>query len=149
MKLLAIVSIAALCLATVAPTRTTAQESDYVCFWQKPDGTMMDMSNFCRQSSSKTKLSGDAAFVADFQAMASQYPDNIRQALDSYIQQNRDSAIASAKTTCRVLRTGGMLAQSKRRGKLAANDSVPTEQARVQIIEPLAISHYCPEFASQ
>lgn len=149
MKVVILLSSAALCVAILPPTGAVAQESDYVCYWQKSDGSTTALSNLCRQSSSTTKLSGDAAFVADFQSMASQYPNSIRQALNIYINQNRDSAIASAKTTCRVLRFGGTAAVSKRRETLTADNSSPIEAARLQIIEPLAINYYCPEFTSR
>lgn len=147
MKLALILSAVPLSLASIVPTRFIAQESNYVCFMEKPDGTMTDLSKMCQPPS--PKLTGDAAFLADFESMANQYPYNVKQALDKYIKQNRDSAIASAKTTCRVLKSGGMAAQSERRERLAADNPSPSEQARLQIIEPLAISYYCPEFASR
>lgn len=149
MKPAILLSVAAFCVAIFPAHHAVAQDSNYVCYWQKPDGTTADLSNLCQQSGSATRLSGDAAFVADFQARISQYPDGIRQTLNTYINQNRDSAIASAKTTCRVMRFGGTAAVLKRREALTSDSSSPSEAARLQIIEPLAINYYCPEFASR
>lgn len=148
MKLVVILSFAAIALACVVSTSAIAQENDYLCYWRNPDGTTRDLSSLC-QKPSQTKRSPDGAFVADFRAMASRYPDNIRQSLDSYINQNRDSAIASAQVTCRVLRFGGIKAQSTRRQALASDASSPGDAARQQIIQSLAVNQYCPEFASR
>lgn len=147
-KLAAILSFIAIALASLVPTPAIAQENNYLCYWGNADGTTMDLSSLC-QKPSETSLSPDAAFVTNFRSMASRYPDNIRQALDSYINQNRDSAIASAKVTCRVLRFGGMKAESTRRQALASDASSPSDAARQQIIQSLAINQYCPESASR
>lgn len=147
MKLALILSAAALSLAVVVITPAIAQESDYLCYWRRSDGTTANLSSLCNNTP-KTQ-SPDAAFLADFRAMASQYPANVRQALENYINNYRDSAIASAEATCRVLKYGGTTAESTRRQRLAANTSSSSEGARLQIIKPLAINYYCPEFASR
>lgn len=148
MKRAVILFPAAIAFASFLPTPAIAQDDNYLCYWRNADGMTMDLSSIC-QKQSQTRLSPEAAFVTNFRSMASQYPDNIRQALDSYINQNRDSAIASAKVACRVLRFGGMQAQSTRRQALASNASSPSDAARQDIIQSLAVNQYCPESASR
>jgi|GEM_PF-2031445 len=133
-------------LTYILVTPADAQEdAEYLCYWRRLDGTVVNLSKLCRQQvTNSTNLSADAAFIADYQALANQYPDNIRQGLQSYIDQNSDSAIASALATCRVLKFGGKAAELSRRQSLTASDSSPITIARNQIIPALAINHYCP-----
>ena len=148
MKFAVILSSVAIAFASVLATPAIAQDDNYLCYWRNADGTTRDLSSLC-QKQSQTSVSPEAAFVTNFRSMASQYPDNIRQALDSYINQNRDSAIASAKVACRVLKFGGMNAQSTRRQALASDASSPSDTARQEIIQSLAVNQYCPESASR
>ena len=148
MKFAVILSPMAIAFASVLSTPAIAQDDNYLCYWRNAEGTTIDLSSLC-QKQSQTSVSPEAAFVTNFRSMASQYPDNIRQELNSYINQNRDSAIASAKVACRVLRFGGMKAQSTRRQALASDASSPSDTARQEIIQSLAVNQYCPESASR
>lgn len=141
----------ALSVASFLPTPTIAQaipqEPDVACYLRQPNGTVVDLSYLCRKNS-KAIVSSDGIFLANFRAMANQYPANVRQELNNYSNQNSDSAIAAAKVTCRILRFGGTSAASTRLEKLASDDPSPAGQARQQLIYSLAINQYCPEFSS-
>jgi hypothetical protein len=150
MKHFVILSTAVLSFAYVLSTGAIAQEEpDYACYWQQPDGTTVDLSSWCVRTSPSRTLPASAGFVSNFRTMANQYPSNIKQELERYTEENRDSAIAAAKTTCRVLRYGGMRAELTRQQALASNDSSPSEAARRQIVHSLAVNQYCPEFANR
>ena len=147
-KLAVVLFAVALCLVYLLSIPAIAQDSNYLCYWGNSDGSVIDLSPLCQQTTTTTR-SPKATFLVDFRAMASRYPDSIRQQLDKYTNENGDSAIASAKTTCRVLKYGGTTAELKRRQSLASYDSSPSAQARLQTIYALAINHYCPEFANR
>ncbi|HEY9613945.1 DUF732 domain-containing protein [Allocoleopsis sp.] len=123
------------------------QEPDTPCYLRQADGTVIDLSSWCVKTP-PTVLSPSGSFVSNFRSLAKNYPPNVREQLNQYTEKQRDSAIASAKTTCRVLRYGGTGAELTRRRALAASNSSSTEVAKQQIIYSLAINQYCPEFAN-
>ena len=120
---------------------TLAQSNDSVCYWQSSTGQMTDLSTLCGQpdpSSSSTLL----------QPFLKAYPHNIQQDVIRYIEQNRDSVAAQAKTTCRILQYGGQQAAATRRQSLIAyQGSGEAIQARQATIDAYAVANYCPGFA--
>ena len=143
---LTIVLIAAFCFFLLSVSPVLAQESDYSCYLHSNHRTV-DLSKLCGQSSSP--LSSDAAFLSSFQKLASEYPTQVSQALSLYTGQNQASAIAAAKTTCRVIKLGGTSAQETRRSALMSYDAASNAQAKQQITASLAVTHYCPELGRQ
>lgn len=127
----------------IAPT-----EPDSVCYLRQSDGTIVDLSAWCVKQPAAT-ISPRASFVSNFRSLANSYPPQIRQELNQYTDKHTASAIASAKTTCRILRYGGAQAELTRRRALASKKSSPSEVARQQITYSLAINQYCPEFANR
>lgn len=149
MKRAVILSTVVLPVTLLLLSPAIAQEPDAPCYLRQTDGTIVDLSTWCKKSTPPTVLSPNVAFVANFQAIANNYPDTVRQQLNRYANDERDSAIASAKTTCRVLRFGGRSAQLKRQQALASYDPSPSGVARRQIINSLAVNQYCPELANR
>lgn len=150
MKHFVILSTAVLSFTCLLSTYAIAQvEPDYPCYWQQPDGTTVDLSAWCTKTPATRALSPNAGFISNFRTMANQYPSNIKQELARYSEENRDSAIAAAKTTCRVLRYGGTRAALTRQQALASDNSSPSNAAKQQIIYSLAVNQYCPEFATR
>ncbi len=141
---LTIAFITALCFFLLSIPSVLAQEADYPCYFQSSNHGIVDLSKLCGQSVSPP-LSSDAAFLSSFQKLASGYPTPVSQALSQYIGQNQASAIAAAKSTCRVIRLRGAAAQETRRRALISYDAAPNAQARQQITASLAVTHYCPE----
>ncbi len=141
---LTIVLITALCFFLLSIPSVLAQEADYPCYFQSSNHRTVDLSKLCGQSVSPP-LSSDAAFLSNFQKLASNYPTPVSQALNQYIGQNRASAIAAAKSTCRVIKLRGTAAQETRRRALMSYDAAPDAQAKQQITASLAVTHYCPE----
>lgn len=123
-------------------------EPDSPCYLRQADGTVVDLSSWCIKKPATT-ISPGAPFVTNFRSLANSYPPQIRQELNQYTDKHTNSAIASAKTTCRVLRYGGAQAELTRRRALASNKSSPSEVARQQITYSLAINQYCPELANR
>ncbi|NJR53158.1 MAG: hypothetical protein HC780_29995 [Leptolyngbyaceae cyanobacterium CSU_1_3] len=118
-----------------------AQEADYSCYLQNSNNRIVDLSKLCGQP---TAPSPSDSFVANYQQLAGQYSPPVRQALNQYIAQNRASAIAAAKATCRVLKFSGSAAADRQRA-LLSYDSSPDTQAKHQITASLAVTHFCPE----
>lgn len=134
------------------PLPAMSQMDSPICYWRQSDGSVVDLSTLCEGNTTgnaEITLTPHEAFVTNFQAMIRQYPDEVRQALSSYITESSNSAIAAAKTTCRVLKFGGEGAAQRRQARLTANNASPIEKAKQDIIQTLAINHYCPEFASR
>ncbi|AFZ18766.1 DUF732 domain-containing protein [Allocoleopsis franciscana] len=131
-----------------SPAQNFLEEPDSPCYVRQSDGTVIDLSSWCVKNPPAV-LSPSASFVSNFRSLAKNYPPNIRQELNQYSEKHRDSAIASAKTTCRVLRYGGSQAELTRSRALAAYHSSPSEVAKQQITYALAINQYCPEFANR
>lgn len=119
------------------------EEPDTSCYLRQQDGTIIDLSAWCVKAAPPTPLSSNAAFLTNFRSMTQNYPANVRQELNRYVDSNKDSAIAAAKTTCRVLRFGGQQAALTRRQALASYNSSSSEAARQQIIHSLAVNQYC------
>lgn len=130
------------------PAENFLEEPDSPCYVRQSDGTVIDLSSWCVKNPPAV-LSPSASFVSNFRSLAKNYPPNIRQELNQYSEKQRDSAIASAKTTCRVLRYGGAQAELTRRRALAAYKSSSSEVAKQQITYTLAVNQYCPEFANR
>ncbi len=130
------------------PANSLQEEPDTPCYLRQADGTVVDLSSWCVKTP-PTVISPGSSFVTNFRSLAQNYPPDVRQQLNQYSEKQRDSAIASAKTTCRVLRYGGAGAELTRRRALAAANSSSTEVAKQQIIYSLAINQYCPEFANR
>ncbi|HEY9726046.1 MAG TPA: DUF732 domain-containing protein [Chroococcales cyanobacterium] len=150
MKRALLLSTFVLSLAGFLSTSALAQEeSDYPCYLRQPDGTTVDLSAWCTKTPTTRALSPNAGFVSNFRTMTSQYPSNVQQELNRYSEENRDSAIAAAKTTCRVLRYGGTRAALTRQQALVSDYSSPSNTAKQQIIYSLAVNQYCPEFATR
>lgn len=126
----------------------TQPEPDSACYLRQPDGSVVDLSTLCVKTPT-TGISPGASFVSNFQSLANSYPPQVRQELNQYSEKHTDSAIASAKTTCRVLRYGGTQAALTRRRALASYNPSSSEVAKQQITESLAINQYCPEFANR
>lgn len=126
---------------------TQAQDADYPCYWQTSQGRIVNLATLCNDRPTQAARSADAAFLDDFQRMAGRYSGETGQVLNRYLNQQRDGAIAEAKTTCRVLQSGGWEAESTRREALAARDSSEAGNIRRQITRTLAVVHYCPQFA--
>ncbi|MGV0023782.1 hypothetical protein [Phormidesmis priestleyi] len=133
--------ITAFCCLFLSMPPALAQDVDYPCYFQSANRTV-DLSKLCGQN--PTAVSANSAFVNDFQSLASQYPPQISQALNQYIGQNQASAIAAAKTTCRVMKFGGPSAAETRQRALLAYSSSPAAQAKQQITASLAVTHFCP-----
>ena len=149
MKYTVILYTAMIGLVSVLPIRASAQnEPDSPCYLRQSDGTVVDLSAWCVQSSPAT-LSPSGGFDSNFRSLSNQYPPNVQQELNQYAEEHRASAIASAKTTCRVLRYGGARAELTRRRALAAHNSSPSEVAKQQIAYSLAVNQYCPELANR
>ena len=161
MKGIVILYTAALSLVSVLPSTGAiapwavpkaiaqfSEEPDTPCYVRQSDGTVLDLSGWCIKKSTAT-ISPGAPFVTNFRALTNNYPPKIRQELNQYTEKHTDSAIASAKTTCRVLRYGGAQAELTRRRALAAYKSSPGEVARQEITDALAINQYCPEFGNR
>lgn len=125
------------------------EEPDTACYLRQEDGTTIDLSAWCVKDVPTTPLSPSAAFLTNFRSMTQNYPANVRQELNRYADSNKDSAIAAAKTTCRVLKFGGQQAASTRRQALASYNSSSSEAARQQIIHSLAVNQYCPEYTNR
>jgi Protein of unknown function (DUF732) len=125
---------------------TPAMAQDSTCYWHMANNQVVNLDRLC---GTQTVLSGDAAFLADFQKLAGQYSGTIKESLTAYVTRDRDSAIAAAKTTCRVLRFGGVAAATNHKQALMDYTAVPDIQARQQITVALATSYYCPEFSGQ
>ncbi|HEY9600455.1 MAG TPA: DUF732 domain-containing protein [Allocoleopsis sp.] len=150
MKRAVLLSTLVLCFTGFLSTAAIAQdESDYPCYLRQPDGTTVDLSAWCTKTPATRTLSPNAGFVANFRTMANQYPSSIQQELNRYSEESRDSAIAAAKTTCRVLRYGGTSAALTRQRALVSDNSSPSNAAKQQIIYSLAVNQYCPEFATR
>lgn len=133
---------------SLPPTQSVLEEPDSPCYVRQSDGTVIDLSSWCVKTP-PTVLSPGASFVSNFRSLAKNYPPNIRQELNQYSDKHGASAIASAKTTCRVLRYGGSQAEFTRRRALAAYNSSSSEVAKQQITYALAVNQYCPEFANR
>jgi Protein of unknown function (DUF732) len=119
-----------------------AQEADYSCYLQNSNNRIIDLSKLCGQPTAPPTAD---SFVANYQQLAGQYSPPVRQALNQYIGQNRASAIAAAKTTCRVLKFAGSSAAVDRQRALLSYDSSPDTQAKHQIAASLAVTHFCPQ----
>ncbi|KAM3096485.1 DUF732 domain-containing protein [Phormidesmis sp. 146-35] len=136
----------ALCLTTafycllLSMSPALAQNVDYPCYMQG-ENRLVDLSKLCGQPVS---MPANSAFVSDFQTLAGQYPTQVNQALSQYIGQNQGSAIAAAKTTCRVVKFGGSTATETRQRALLAYNNSPVDQAKQQITADLATTHFCP-----
>lgn len=149
MKSVVIVYSAAFSLVSLLPEIVIAQEEpDTPCYVRQSDGTVVDLSAWCIKNPAPTITPG-AAFVSNFRSLANTYPAKIRQELNQYSDQHTNSAIASAKTTCRVLRYGGAQAELTRRRALASAKSSASEVAKQEVIYTLAINQYCPEFSDR
>ena len=107
-----------------------------------------DLSRLCIQTPKPT-LSPSAGFDSNFRSLANSYPPNIRQELNQYGNEYRDSMIASAKTTCRVLRYGGSNAVLTRMRTLTAYKPSASEAAKQQVAYSLAVNQYCPDAANR
>ena len=145
---LTIAFITAFCFSLLPIPAVLAQEADYPCYFQSSNHRIVNLSKLCGQSVSPP-LSSDAAFLSSFQKLASAYPAPVSQALNQYIGQNQVSAIAAAKTTCRVIKLGGPSAQETRKRALMSYSAAPNAQAKQQITASLAVTHYCPELGGQ
>lgn len=138
----------AIAQSLAAPVESVLEEPDSPCYVRQSDGTVIDLSSWCVKTP-PTVLSPGASFVSNFRSLAKNYPPNIRQELNQYSDKHGASAIASAKTTCRVLRYGGSQAELTRRRALAAYNSSSSEVAKQQITYALAVNQYCPEFGNR
>lgn len=123
-----------------------AQGADYLCYWQNADGSTRDLAALCQPQRPVATLSPDAAFLANYQLLASQYAAPLNQQLQN---QDRDDLLTEASVTCRMLRVGGITAEVRRRKAIAVNDPTPAGNARRQIIRAIAPTYYCPEFANR
>jgi hypothetical protein len=136
----AIVKIATVFLVLIAialgqSDRLLAQTDPSLCYWQSSSGKTIDLSAVCGQVPTKTNPSQT-------------YSPAIQQEVSQYIQQNKNSFIAQAETTCRTLRYGGLAAEAKRRQALINyQGGTAAIQARQETIDAYAIANYCPEFA--
>jgi hypothetical protein len=130
----------AFCCLSLLISPALAQDVDYPCYLQSANRTV-DLSKLCGHPAG---VSANSTFVSDFQALASQYPTQVNQALNQYIGQNQASAIAAAKTTCRVIKFGGSSAAETRQRALLAYNNSPVAQAKQQITASLAATHFCP-----
>ena len=124
-----------------------AQPVDSLCYWRSADQQVLSLEQLCGNQAAIA--SPDAAFVANFQKMAGQYTGDTQAALTSYLQTDRDSAIAAAKTACRTLRYGGTTAANTRQQALLAYHADRTVQIRDKITATLAPLYFCPELAGQ
>jgi hypothetical protein len=130
-------------LMTIAPGNLGMAWADpAVCYWQSATGETIDLSSLCGQAANPNQAANS------LQSLLKTYPPNIQQDVTQYFQQNRDSVMAQAQTTCRILRYGGEQAANTRRQALVSyhggNEAV---QARQATIDAYAIGNYCPEFA--
>jgi hypothetical protein len=149
MKSFIILCAAVFSFMFLLPTLAFAQrEPDSPCYLRQSDGTVVDLSRLCVQTPKPT-LSPNAGFDSNFRSLANSYPPNIRQELNQYGNEYRDSMIASAKTTCRVLRYGGSNAVLTRMRTLAAYNPSASEAAKQQVAYALAVNQYCPDAANR
>ncbi|HEY9831496.1 MAG TPA: hypothetical protein V6D26_13010 [Stenomitos sp.] len=146
--LVALIPGVAIAQSVLPPAASVLEEPDSPCYVRQSDGTVIDLSSWCAKNPPAV-LSPRASFVSNFRSLAQNYPPNIRQELNQYSDKHGASAIASAKTTCRVLRYGGAQAELTRRRALAAYNSSSAEVAKQQITYTLAVNQYCPEFANR
>ncbi|NJM46670.1 MAG: hypothetical protein HC860_11380 [Alkalinema sp. RU_4_3] len=115
-----------------------AQSDPSLCYWQSSSGQTIDLSSVCGQAPNKPNTS--------LQPILKNYSPAIQQEVNQYIQQNKDSFIAQAETTCRTLRYGGSAAATKRRQALISyQGGSEAMQARQETIDAYAIANYCPE----
>ncbi len=107
--------------------------NDAICYGQIGDQNL-DLSKLCGQVPSTTPPALKA------------YPEAIGQGVAQYIQQNQDSVIAQAKTTCRILQYGGpQAAATKRQALIEYQGGGKGIEARQEAIDAYAIANYCPE----
>jgi hypothetical protein len=120
----------------IQPGQLFAQDAS-LCYWESSQGRTIDLSTLCGQAPNKAKP-----------LSLQSYPKAIQQEVNQYIQQNKDSFIAQAETTCRTLRYGGPAAATKRRQALIAyQGGSAAMKARQETIDAYAIANYCPELA--
>ena len=147
MKFLFWIPLALWSLAPLGIHPAKAQPRDEICFWQRPDGQFVDLSELCGQSNSATGLSPEDAFLSAFQQQAQQYPETVQRSLNTYVTQEQNSALASAQAACRVLQYGGVEAAQRRLQALASYNNSASATARQNMTQSLAIAHLCPEFS--
>lgn len=124
-----------------------AQDPDYICYFQRSDGVIVDLSEMCGSEGTPTVLavlSLDDRFISDFENEAGAYPDVTRRALIAYANESRTALIASARVACRVLSGEGAGAEARLRQNLAANDATSFDAARRNIVLTLSRRYYCP-----
>jgi hypothetical protein len=106
---------------------------DAICYGQI-GGQNLDLSKLCGQVPST--------------AQPKAYPEAIGQGVAQYIQQNQDSVIAQAKTTCRILQYGGpQAAATQRQGLIEYQGGTKEIGLRQEAIDAYAIANYCPDQA--
>lgn len=133
---------------SVLAAKAIAREPDFLCYWQDDAGTVVDLSNICN-GGRRSPEDANTLFLRDFQAIARQSPTSVQPELVSSITDFPDSAIAAAKTTCRVLRFAGPAAAQQRKTRLAALTASASGSARQDLIHTLALQHYCPDLAGR
>ncbi|AFY67093.1 hypothetical protein [Geitlerinema sp. PCC 7407] len=133
---------------SVASPKAIAREPDFLCYWQDDSGAVVDLSGLCR-GGGRSPEDANTLFLQDFQAIARQSPASVQPDLVSSITDFPDSAIAAAKTTCRVLRFAGPAAAQQRKARLAALTGSASGSARQDLIHTLALQHYCPDLAGR
>lgn len=148
MKQTAVMAISLLANTVFFAALASAQEGPYSCYLRDSSGRTMNLSSLCQGGNAPAAPRVPArSFVADFRSLANRYPSEVQQELNDYVQRNRDSAIAEARTTCRVLKYGGAQAAAVRQRAISSRDASSFSQAKQTITRTLAISHYCPEYA--
>jgi hypothetical protein len=123
-------------ITVIQPGQLFAQDAS-LCYWESSQGQRVDLSTLCGQAPNKAKPPS-----------LQSYPKPIQQEVNQYIQQNKDSFIAQAETTCRTLRYGGQAAATKRRQALIFyQGGSAAMKARQETIDAYAIANYCPELS--
>ena len=112
-----------------------------VCYWESAPGSTIEVSRLCG-----TGLASPASPGIILPASLKRYPETVQKQVQTAIQANPRRFLTQARTTCRVLRYGGVNAANVQRQALTQSRSDAVFLAQQQMVADYAIANYCPQF---
>lgn len=128
-----------------------ARTPEYLCFMTTTSGQVLDLSNsLCRNGEEpisalpvNSEQANAQAFTTEYNRSLNKYPD-VRQQLLANNQQSSEASIQQAKTVCEDLGMGVSLEQIKINQMEESTER--TNLINAEIINELALKHYCPQY---
>ena len=128
-----------------------ARTPAYLCFITTTSGQVLDLTNsLCRDGREpvlalpvNSEQANAQAFTAEYNRSLNRHPE-VRQQLLANNQQSPESTIEQAKTICEDLSMGVSLEQIKINQTEESTDR--TNLVNAEIVNELAVKHYCPQY---